>query len=101
MRVTKKAAVLKFYKGPKSNHKVNAILEYLNVKNLDKKTKMGIKKIDNDNYPDSQEFELLKVFMNDEQAHFNQKIVKHNFNYVSNKLINWARISGYSSLFSK
>lgn len=97
-QAVKKAAVLKFYKGPISNKKVNRILELFNIKNLDKKTKTGIKKIDNDQYPDAQEYALLKVFMNDTEVPFSKVKVRYDFKHVSNELINWARISGYSSI---
>lgn len=98
-----KVAVLKIYKGPASNKFVDKTLEALNIKNLDLKAKTNIKKIDNDAYPDSQEYSLLKVFMNKDKIEnsLDQKEIEalpYDFKKLSNEIVNWLKLSGYSSI---
>ena len=59
-----KIAILKIYKGPISNKFIDKLLDIFNITKLDQKAKSNIKAIDNDHYPDAQEYALLKVFMN-------------------------------------
>lgn len=98
-----KTAILKIYKGPISNGLINKILDIFNIRKLDQKAKSNIKSLDNDTYPDAQEFALLKVFMNNNKIENNLsekelKNLPYDFSKVSKELIKWLRISGYSSL---
>lgn len=98
-----KTFTLKLYKGPVSGRYVNKILEKLGVKGLDKKVKKNIKTIEKDPYPDSQEFALMTVFMNDIKVddNYDKEIIgelPNDFGSVSSELKNWIKISGYSNI---
>ena len=98
-----KMGVIKIYKGPVSNKFIDKLLDIFSIKKLDQKAKSNIKAIDNDHYPDAQEFALLKVFMNSNNIEnsLSEKEVNdlpYDFSKVSDELIKWLRIAGYSSL---
>ncbi len=98
-----KIAILKIYKGPVSNKFIDKLLDIFSIKKLDQKVKSNIKAVDNDHYPDAQEFALLKVFMNSNNIEnsLSEKEVNdlpYNFSKVSDELLKWLRIAGYSSL---
>jgi nucleoside-diphosphate-sugar epimerase len=98
-----KIAILKIYKGPISNKFIDKLLDTFNITKLDQKAKSNIKAIDNDHYPDAQEFALLKVFMNSNNIEncLSEKEVNdlpYDFSKVSDELVKWLRIAGYSSL---
>ena len=100
-----KVFIIKIYKGPVSNKFVDKLIDKLNIKKLDQKAKSNIKLVDNDYYPDAQEFALLKVFMNGNKIDISlsKKEIQdlpYNFTKVSDEIIKWLRISGYSSLKS-
>ena len=98
-----KIAILKIYKGPVSNKFVDKLLDTFSIKKLGQKAKSNIKAIDNDHYPDSQEFALLKVFMNSniiENSLSDKEVndLPYDFSKVSHELLKWLRIAGYSSI---
>ena len=100
---SKKTFILKLYKGPVSGRHINIILEKLGVKGLDKKVKKNIKTIEKDPYPDSQEFALMTVFMNDIKVKndFDKEFIgelPYDFRSISVELKNWIKISGFSNL---
>jgi len=98
-----KIAILKIYKGPISNKLIDKLIDTLNIKKLDEKAKSNIKIIDGDHYPNAQEFALIKVFMNGNKIDsglYEKEIqdLPYNFSKVSDELIKWLHIAGYSSL---
>ena len=98
-----KMAIIKIYKGPVSNKFVDKFIDRFNIKKLDQKAKSNIKAIDNDHYPDAQEFALLKVFMNSnevENSLSEKEISELPFDKrkVFDELRKWLRIAGYTSL---
>jgi len=98
-----KVAIIKIYKGPVSNKFVDKFIDRFNIKKLDQRAKSNIKAIDNDHYPDAQEFALLKVFMNSneiENSLSEKEINELPFDKIKvfDELRKWLRIAGYSSL---
>ena len=98
-----KTFILKLYKGPVSGAYINKILEKFRIQGLDKKVKKNIKTIEKDPYPDSQEFALMTVFMNDIKVvnNYDKEIageLPNDFESVSSELKKWIKISGYSNL---
>lgn len=98
-----KMGIIKIYKGPVSKKIIDKFIDKFNIKKLDQKAKSNIKVIDNDYYPDAQEFALLKVFMNNNEVEnsLSEKEISElpfDKNKVFDELRKWLRIAGYSSL---